>query len=74
MSLLKVKIPKEIKGLKRYALENALASSALEGLDNPKIFQKVIDAVESGVKTEDYVKSVINQIKINSDKYFNQFK
>ena len=74
MSLLKVKIPKEIKGLKRYALENALASSALEGLDNPKIFQKVIDAVESGVKTEDYVKSVINQIKINADKYFNQFK
>ena len=74
MSLLKVEIPNTIKGFNRYCLENALASSALEGLENPKVFKKIIDAVSNGVKTENYVNDVLEQIKKNPKKYFAQFK
>ncbi|MDR2007748.1 MAG: hypothetical protein LBQ34_02085 [Alphaproteobacteria bacterium] len=72
MSHIHVVIPDSITGEKRWALENALASSSLEGQDNPKIQQMVVDSVASGQSADDFIKEFIHQIKNNPD-FFKQF-
>jgi hypothetical protein len=73
MSYIHVKIPNSIKGEKRWALENALVSSAFEGQENPKIQQLVVDYVASGRPTKDIIKEILEQVKTNPN-FFKQFK
>jgi hypothetical protein len=67
-----VEIPDSITGDKRWALENALVSSAFEGQENPKIQQMVVDFVASGRSSNDFIKEMVEQIKTNPD-FFKQF-
>jgi hypothetical protein len=72
MTDIHVKIPDTIKGSKRWALENALVSSAFEGQDNPKIQQKIVDLALSGKSADNFIKEMTDQIK-NNPNFFKQF-
>ncbi|MDR0484254.1 MAG: hypothetical protein LBH40_03145 [Alphaproteobacteria bacterium] len=69
-----VKIPDSITGEKRWALENALVSSAFEGQENPKVQQMVVDYIASGRSTDDIVKEIVEQAKKNPSAYLKQFR
>ena len=74
MSYIHVKIPESIQGEKRWALENALVSSAFEGQENPKVQQLVVDYVASGKPTKEIIKEILEQFKKDPKAYLKQFK
>ena len=54
-------------------LENAFASSALEGQDNPKVNQYIIDQIAKGLSQEQRIEEAVKTLKANPKKFLSQF-
>jgi len=58
---------------KVWEMESAFASSALEGLDNPKINQYLIVQEKEGLTTKESIIQMKQQLQSNSKEFLAQF-
>lgn len=61
-------LKERLQGLKR-----AFASSALEGLDNPKINQYLVDQVLRGLTFEESISEINQELQTNCDEFLAKF-
>lgn len=66
-------IPKSIKGKERMMLESAMASCAMEGLNNMKIHEELIQNVLLKKPLEQIIKEIIDAVNNDRENYFKKY-